>query len=76
MVDVGHVDAGRVEAGRRRPGQALAPREASGGRAYEFGRELVGLQAGALDREALRDGAEEARRFADFVRRHRQAATP
>ena len=76
MVDVGHIDAGRAETGRGRPGQAAAPRQAPGGRADEFGRERVGLQAGALDREALRDGAEEARRFADFVRRHRQAATP
>ena len=65
----------RVGATERAPG-VRPPTRAQVDRAFEFGQELGGPAPTAVGRGTLLDGAEEARRFADFVRRRREPAGP
>lgn len=56
------------------PEVRVEPRKAD--RAFEFGQELGGPAPGAVGRGLLLDGLEEARRFAEFARRRREAPAP
>lgn len=61
---------------RERAPQVRPPTRAEANRGFELGEELGGPVPAAPITGGLLAGAEEARRFADFVRRRRQAPSP